>query len=175
MFAIYCGELAMLLSGSPAGAGPLTGQPAPAFAAVTLGGERFDLAKLRGKVVLVSFWASWCTPCREEMPVLDALYQRYHGEGLEMIAVSIDELLARQRVMRIMSAHHFPGATLDGVEVNGFGKPRSVPLTYVVGADGVLRGQFVQARNAFGQIVLPLLRKTPPASPLPRPLRDAAR
>ena len=61
-----------------------------------LDGQTFDLAKLRGKVVLVNYWATWRAPCRKEMPRLDAFDRRYHGHGLEMIGISID-LQARLR------------------------------------------------------------------------------
>ena len=63
---------------------------APALVATALDGQTFDLAKLRGKVVLVNFWATWCAPCRKEMPTLDAFYRRYRAQGFEMIGVSVD-------------------------------------------------------------------------------------
>ena len=66
------------------------GQPAPSLVVQELDGQTFDLSAVRGKVVVVSFWATWCPPCRAEMPVLDAFYRRYHGQGLEMIGLSAD-------------------------------------------------------------------------------------
>jgi thiol-disulfide isomerase/thioredoxin len=55
------------------------GQPAPALLVQELNGQTFDLAALRGKVVVINFWATWCPPCRQEMPTLDAFYRRHHG------------------------------------------------------------------------------------------------
>jgi thiol-disulfide isomerase/thioredoxin/Cu/Ag efflux protein CusF len=64
--------------------------PAPDFTLPTLSGAPIHLAELRGKVVLLNFWATWCVPCRTEMPTLEALYQRYKDRGLEVLAVNLD-------------------------------------------------------------------------------------
>ena len=69
---------------------PEIGDPAPPLMLTGLDGKMFDLAKHRGKVVLVNYWATWCAPCRKEMPTLDAFYRRYRSEGLELIGISVD-------------------------------------------------------------------------------------
>ena len=66
------------------------GSAAPRFEATTLAGDPIDLTHLRGKVVLLNVWATWCEPCREEMPAMQALYEDYASKGLEIVAVSID-------------------------------------------------------------------------------------
>jgi thiol-disulfide isomerase/thioredoxin len=71
--------------------GPLA-FPAPDFTLPTLEDGSLRLADLRGKVVLVNFWATWCIPCRTEMPALEALYQRYQARGLEIVAVNLDTI-----------------------------------------------------------------------------------
>jgi thiol-disulfide isomerase/thioredoxin len=58
---------------------------------ITLEGKSFDITSRRGKVVLVDFWATWCPPCRDELPRLKSLYERYHDDGLEIVGVSLDE------------------------------------------------------------------------------------
>ena len=65
--------------------------PAPDFTLSTLSGTSLSLADLRGKVVLLNFWATWCVPCRKEMPAIEALYQRYKDRGLEVLAISLDK------------------------------------------------------------------------------------
>jgi peroxiredoxin len=64
---------------------------APDFTLSTLSGISLSWAELRGKVVLLNFWATWCVPCRKEMPAIEALYQRYKDRGLEVVAISLDK------------------------------------------------------------------------------------
>jgi len=85
------GSMALLLLGccSPAFAAS-EGQPAPAMQAKLLDGTTFNLADDNGKVVIVNMWATWCAPCREEMPALDAYYRKHHDQGLVLIAPAVD-------------------------------------------------------------------------------------
>ena len=88
-----CGAIiafAMIASAQSAFAVAEVGQPAPALVVPELNGQSFDLSALRGKVVVINFWATWCPPCRQEMPALSAFYRQYHGQGLEMIGLSAD-------------------------------------------------------------------------------------
>ena len=84
---------AFLMMGLPHGfvsAAPVLNEAAPPLVVTTLDGQTFDLSNLRGKVVLVNYWATWCAPCRKEMPTLDAFYRRYRSQGLELIGISVD-------------------------------------------------------------------------------------
>ncbi len=78
-----------LLLAVPLSAG--TGGSAPEFTLPDRDGSDLSLSDLRGQVVMINFWATWCGPCREEMPLLDALYQRYRDLGFELIGVNVDE------------------------------------------------------------------------------------
>lgn len=69
---------------------PEVGSPAPAYSAVSLQGDSVSLAGLRGEAVLLNVWATWCHPCREEIPALQALHERYKGQGLQVVGVSVD-------------------------------------------------------------------------------------
>lgn len=66
------------------------GKPAPAYRAVSMNGDSVSLAALRGKAVLLNVWATWCHPCRDEIPELQRMYDRYRDRGLEMVGVSVD-------------------------------------------------------------------------------------
>ena len=65
--------------------------PAPDFSLPTQSGEKVTLSDLRGQVVLINFWASWCGPCRKEMPQLQALFARYEALGFQMLGVNVEE------------------------------------------------------------------------------------
>ncbi len=157
---------AALLAAAPGvtrAAPPQVDRPAPALIVPELDGHEFDLAKLRGKVVLVNFWATWCSPCRIEMPTLNDFYRRYHSRGLDILGLSIDEAPDDARVHQVMRQFSYPGALASAARVNGFGEPVAVPVTYVIDARGVIRARLQAegpagvSRQALEQAVLPLL------------------
>ena len=69
---------------------PTVGQPAPEFATETTTGKPISLESLRGKVVLVDYWATWCGPCKMAMPTLESLHRKYGDQGLEVLGISVD-------------------------------------------------------------------------------------
>ncbi|MCU1282056.1 MAG: Redoxin domain protein, partial [bacterium] len=79
------------------------GQPAADFDGATLAGSSLKLSSLRGKVVLVDFWASWCEPCKKELPLLDKLAPRLRARGIEIVAVNIDD--DRNKAADFMRSH----------------------------------------------------------------------
>jgi len=138
------------------------GDAAPALVVPELDGQAFDLRALRGKVVIVNFWATWCPPCRQEMPALDAFYRRYHGQGLEMIGLSADRRHDRSDVRKVMQSFSYPAAMLDDAKVNDFGPPNVLPVTFVVDRGGVLRAKLTPEQTPvteknLADMVLPLL------------------
>jgi len=116
--------------------GAVVGQAAPALVTATLDGKNFDLTTLKGKVVVVHFWATWCAPCREEMPALEAVWRHYHGKGLEVLAISADRPRARGDVDQVMHVFTFPAALLSTLTKNDFGNPSMIPVTYVIDKTG---------------------------------------
>jgi cytochrome c biogenesis protein CcmG, thiol:disulfide interchange protein DsbE len=143
----------------PVRAAPAIDSAAPDLVLSELGGETFDLGKLRGKVVLVNYWATWCAPCKKEMPVLNSFYRRYHEQGLEIIGISADRPQDFARMRRMSGALAYPTTTLDKISQDGFGPPSGFPLTYVIDRDGIVRDQFIDVREELlRDVVLPLLK-----------------
>jgi thiol-disulfide isomerase/thioredoxin len=142
----------------PARAAPEIGAAAPALIASTLDGTTFDLTKLRGKVVLVNYWATWCVPCRKEMPKLDAFYRRYHAQGLEIIGISIDFERDLEKARKAARAIAYPTAVAKAITDDGFGVPKAVPITWVIDAEGNVRDRFIDIRDELlNDVVVPLL------------------
>ena len=73
----------------PALAGP-TGAPAPSFTLAARGGQNVSLTQYKGQVVMLNFWASWCGPCRQEMPLLESIYKKYNKMGFTLIGVNVE-------------------------------------------------------------------------------------
>jgi len=144
---------------APAGGAPSINDAAPALVLSELGGETFDLSKLRGKVVLVNYWATRCAPCKKEMPVLNSFYRRYHEQGLEIIGISADHPEDFPKMRKISGTLAYPTSTLDRISQDGFGPPDGFPLTYVIDRDGVVRDKFIDVREQLlHDVVLPLLQ-----------------
>jgi peroxiredoxin len=168
LLASACGLIA---AGAPARAAPpAAGAPAPPFVALTPAGERFDLASLRGQVVLLHFWATWCDSCRTEMPALEHLLAALQSRGLRLLAVSADDPHDRRAAIDMAAAHHLPMALLPTARPNGFGSPPVLPITYVIDRDGMLRARLLPARaplteEALRAVVEPLLDAPPAAAP----------
>jgi len=118
---------------------PAAGAPAPALVARQFDGQVVDLAAQRGHVVLLNFWASWCGPCRAEMPALDALAQELRERGLVVIGLSADDRHDRADAVKAAKGLGYPLGLLSEATRNEFGSPRSLPLSYVIDREGVIR------------------------------------
>jgi peroxiredoxin len=113
------------------------GKPAPEFALHTLDGRSATLSGLRGKVVLLNFWATWCAPCRVEMPWLVDFSRRYQRQGLEIVGVSMDDD-DRDRVAAFVRARdvNYTIVLKDKAVSDAYGGLRFLPQTFFIGRDG---------------------------------------
>jgi cytochrome c biogenesis protein CcmG, thiol:disulfide interchange protein DsbE len=153
-------SMASALALDRARAAPEIGEAAPELVLTAIDGTSIDLAKLRGKVVLVNFWATWCAPCRKEMPTLDAFYRRHRGQNFELIGISIDFARDAAKMRKVAAGLAYPAAWINDISANGFGAPEGVPVTYVIDADGIIRDKFIAVPNKLlNDVVVPLLAK----------------
>jgi peroxiredoxin len=140
---------------------PKVGEPAPAFSLTTLDKRKVRLEELKGKVVVINLWATWCGPCKSEMPMMHAYYQKHHAQGLEMFGVTSEGIGVRSWLKKLTRVLSYPLANqvlpryrpIDG----------AVPSTFVIDRKGVLRvakqGAFSEA--AFRKTIDPLLAEAP--------------
>jgi cytochrome c biogenesis protein CcmG, thiol:disulfide interchange protein DsbE len=117
-----------------------TGRPAPEIVVQRLSGKPLALSSLRGRVVLLDVWASWCVPCKQELPMLDAIAGRLRDRGVEVLAVSIDQ--ERENVTKFLEsrsrwaltvAHDPNGVIADRLQ------PEKMPTSYVIDREGIVR------------------------------------
>ena len=126
-------------SGKPAVA---VGSPAPDFELEGLDGKRWKLSELRGSVVVVNFWATWCPPCREEMPSLGRLYNRYKPAGnFEVLSILYNDLPEKAAEYVSGNGFTFPVLKLNNRVGDDYGVT-GVPETYIVDRKGILRKKF---------------------------------
>lgn len=132
-------QLGPLLGNSP-GVVVTVGSPAPDFQLETLAGQSVSLGELAGKPAIINFWATWCPPCKEEMPALEAAYQQ-HGDKVSFLAVSVQE--DKRTVSRFTQQYGLSLPVLldsDGVAMNLYGV-RGLPTTLFVNAEGIVVAQ----------------------------------
>lgn len=147
-------------------AGPAlaTGKPAPPLALPDLEGRQVDLAELKGKVVAVNFWASWCGPCQMEIPELAEVWKANKHRCFELLGVA--EESGRGDVLRLAPAIPYPILMDERAEALQPWSVQGYPRTYLVDTEGNVRRVFVGAlgRRQLEQAIEPLLPATCPAS-----------
>jgi len=141
---------------------PWDGGATPALALDDLAGKRYDLADYKGSVVLVNFWATWCEPCRAEMPSLERLRKSLRGKRFEVLAVNLAEPLSRIERFVDGVPVSFPLLRDRDSATSKAWKARLLPATYVVGRDGrihyVAYGELDWESEAVRAKVLQLLQ-----------------
>ena len=159
LLAAACG-----LRTSPALANDLKlGQPAPSLVLQTLDGKKIATADLLGQVVILTFWATWCDPCREELPLLSAYAERHAVEGLQVLGFSLDGVEDLAKVRAVAATLRFPVGLLGNPWAGGYGRIWHIPVNFVIDRAGRLAyngwevGDPVWTEARLRQIVGPLL------------------
>jgi thiol-disulfide isomerase/thioredoxin len=130
------------------------GKLAPALSAKLLDGKSFSTEAAKGEVVIVNFWATWCPPCRQEMPAFESYYQKHKNQGLRIIAVSIDDPAELAKVREVMRDFTFDAALEGETQHKGYGRIWRLPLTFVIDRKGVLRKDGWYGAAGIDQLLL---------------------
>jgi len=161
------GTVLVVLCGLALGAGsahagelkPWTGGATPALALKDPSGRSYDLGAYRGKVVLVNFWATWCAPCREEMPTMQALRQKLAARGFEVLAVNLME--SEEKIAAYSDAELIDLPFLmdrDGAAARRW-KVRMLPASFIVDRHGTIRYQLLGEASWTGADVAPVIER----------------
>jgi len=116
------------------------GAPLPKLEVDTLSGKRIDVASYKGRVLLLDVWASWCGPCKEELPMLDAMAKRLKSKGIEILAVSVDQ--ERANVDKFLRSHGRWSLTVAHDPAGHIAErlsPEKMPTSYVIDRAGIVR------------------------------------
>lgn len=120
---------------------PRVGRPAIEYPAATLDGDTVTLGSLRGNVVLLNLWATWCVPCREETPYLESLYEDHSDEGLRIVGISLDAGDASDQVRTFVEEYGVTYTILHDPQMRGMElyQVPGLPATFLIDREGVLR------------------------------------
>jgi len=136
----------------------LEGQMAPDFALKSSTGENLRLSEYRGNVVMINFWATWCGPCRQEMPLLDELYARYARVGFSLLGVNIDDDSRRAMQMIKELGVTFPVLFDSRKEVSRLYAVEAMPVTILVDREGNVRHVHHGYKPGYEDIYLDQIR-----------------
>jgi thiol-disulfide isomerase/thioredoxin len=136
--------------------------PNASITATLLDGSAFSTQAVKGRVLLVNFWATWCAPCRAEMPEIEAYYQAHRGAGLDVLALNMDELADEAKVREAAKPFGFPVAMMKTAKLSGFGRIWRMPVCALFDREGRLVKQdwFIQPKldaAALDEVIKPLL------------------
>jgi len=136
---ILPGIILAIFAASSLASSTLEGQSAPDFVLKSSAGNNLRLSEYRGDVVMINFWATWCGPCRQEMPLLDDLYGRYERVGFTLLGVNIDDDSRRAMKMIDELGVSFPVLFDESKDVSKLYAVEAMPVTVLVDREGTVR------------------------------------
>lgn len=154
--------VAAIALATPAIAGtPKVGAPAPPIELTLVDGQKVALADLKGQVVLLNFWATWCVPCRRELPLLDAYYRKMQPHGLRVFAITTEGSVPVARMKALFAVLAIPSAR----RIHGMSDVMpAVPTNYIIDRAGTVRYARAGALELddLNREIVPLLNEAPP-------------
>lgn len=139
------------------------GQPAPPATLVTLDGRRLSTGDLLGQVVILTFLATWCEPCRDELPLLSEYQQAHAARGLRVLGFSLDTPEHTEELRAMAAPLHFPVGLLSASQASGYGRIWRIPVSFTIDRRGRLADDGWQdkhpvwTRERLERVVAPLL------------------
>lgn len=134
---IFLGGIAWSASATPSG--PVGGKPAPDFTGTDLAGNRVSLQDFRGKPVLLNMWASWCPPCKQEVPELEEFYKEYAPKGVAVLTVNMNEDKATVASFVAQQKVTFPVVLDESGKIGELYHVDGIPASFFIDKDGILR------------------------------------
>jgi cytochrome c biogenesis protein CcmG, thiol:disulfide interchange protein DsbE len=139
------------------------GAPAPQATLVTLDGRHISSTDLLGQVVILTFWATWCTPCRDELPLLSDYLARHADRGLQILGFGLDTRERLEEVRRVAQSLRFPVGLMSDSSAPGYGRIWRLPVSFTIDAQGRLAEDGWKEKHPawtqerLDQVVTPLL------------------
>ncbi len=150
-----------ILPVSPVGAVPEIGEPAPALKGTLFSGEAFDLAQMRGKVVLINYYSSYSKQSAFEIGSIEAFLEENRDKGLVVIFIGVDRPQDRHRVERMVKLYNLDGIMSNELDENGFGEKYRAPRAFVVDRNGIVRSREYGGKTPFyfQNYLMPILQE----------------
>ena len=133
-------------------------QPAPAFSLPARGGSTIDLSQFKGQVVMINFWASWCVPCRQEMPLLDSIYKKYKPLGFTLLSVNVEPEQKDAENFLKQTPVTFPVVFDAKSKVSGLYNVQGMPTTVFIDRKGNVRLMHVSYKTGDENLYMDQIR-----------------